>query len=128
MILFLTTDSSGNTRLRTLVVEDDATSRDALLRILGMLGYEAAGATTVAEGLQAALTTRPACLILDLMLPDGNGMEILRRIRAENLPIRVAVLTGADRPMVEQAAQLRPDALFTKPVDLTQLLTWLKAA
>ena len=62
------------------------------------------------------------------MLPDGSGMEILRRIRAEQLPIRVAILTGADKPMVDQARQLEPDALFSKPIDLSRLLTWLNAA
>ena len=113
------------TRTRTLIVEDDPTSRDALLRILKMLGFETEAATTVAAGMQA-LANEPASLILDLMLPDGNGMEILRRIRSEKLPIRVAVLTGADRPMIDQANALQPDALFTKPVDLSKLLTWLR--
>jgi DNA-binding response OmpR family regulator len=123
---FLSRDEgSSPTKTRTLIVEDDLTSRDAMLRILKMLGIEAEAAPTLREGLEA-LDRNPGALILDLMLPDGNGMEILRRIRQQKLPIRVAVLTGADRPMVEQANLLRPDALFTKPVDLTRLLTWLR--
>ena len=128
MILFLSHGTpQGHTRLRTLIVEDDPTSRDALMRILKMLGFETEAVPTVAAGMEA-LANKPAALILDLMLPDGNGMQILRRIRDQKLPIRVAVLTGADRPMIDQASALRPDAMFTKPVDLSKLLTWLRAA
>lgn len=128
MILFLSrTDAAPAVQLDTLIVEDDPSSRDALLRILSMLGFTVQGVSTLADGLRA-LDRLPTSLILDLMLPDGNGMEILRRIRAQRLPIRVAVLTGADRPMIEQATLLQPDALFTKPIDLSRLLTWLRAA
>ena len=127
VLFFSTTDSSGQTKIRALLVEDDLGSRTAMARILEMLGYDVTGVTTVAEGIKA-VEHLPDCLILDLMLPDGNGMEILRHIRQQALPIRVAVLTGADRPMIEDARRLAPDALFTKPVDLTKLLSWMQAA
>jgi two-component system OmpR family response regulator len=128
VIIFLSrAQGSSQAQERTLIVEDDATSRDAMLRILRMLGFKVEAAATMGEGMEA-LSREPATMILDLMLPDGNGMEILRRVRTEGLPIRVAVLTGADRPMIEAANRLGPDALFTKPVDLTKLLTWLRAA
>jgi DNA-binding response OmpR family regulator len=127
VILFLSRiEAAPPVQLHTLIVEDDPTSREAMLRILSMLGFAVQGVSTLAEGLRA-LDHQPASLILDLMLPDGNGMEILRRIRAQRLPIRVAVLTGADRPMIEEATLLSPDALFTKPIDLSRLLTWLRA-
>lgn len=128
MILFLASpDPQGRTRIRALVVEDDTASRESMVRIFKMLGIEAVGAINVAEGLKA-LEQQPEALILDLMLPDGSGLDILRRIREAKLPIRVAVLTGADKPMIQEAEQLKPDALFTKPVDLTKLLNWLRAA
>ena len=114
-------------KLRALIVEDDRASREAMIRILKIMGMDAHGATTLQEGF-AGLAQRPEALVLDLMLPDGNGIEILRRIRQQRLPIRVAVLSGADKPMLAEAQALRPDALFTKPVDLGRLMQWLKAA
>jgi CheY-like chemotaxis protein len=115
--------------MRTLIVEDDVSSRNALSSILTILGHEVAAAGTVADARklldavpQHAL---PATILLDLMLPDGNGMDLLKDIRARKLPIRVAILTGADLPMIEQARQHRPDEVFTKPVDAPRLLQWL---
>jgi DNA-binding NarL/FixJ family response regulator len=61
------------------------------------------------------------------MLPDGSGIEVLRAIRRRGLPIRVALLTGDDQPLIAQAQTLRLDAMFVKPVDLRSLIDWLKA-
>ena len=94
MLFFSTTDSQGQIKTRTLIVEDDLGSRTAMARILEMMGCQVSGVATVAEGIKA-IEHLPDCLILDLMLPDGNGMEILRHIRQQALPIRVAILTGA---------------------------------
>jgi DNA-binding response OmpR family regulator len=117
---------------RTLIVEDDVSSRTALASILKILGHEVATAGTVGDALLALDDVPdealPGAVLLDLMLPDGNGMEVLRQVRAQRLPLRVAILTGADLPMIEEARQLGPDAVFTKPVDAGQLLQWLHAA
>ena len=112
--------------LDALIVEDDIASRKALLQILSLQGLGASAVSNLAQARQA-LAEMPRALILDLMLPDGNGIEILREVRAARLPIRVAVLSGADRPMIAEAELLQPDAVFTKPVELTKLLQWLKA-
>jgi CheY-like chemotaxis protein len=128
MILYLSTSGAGSrSKVSALIVEDDPASRESMIKILKIMGMNAQGATTLAEGF-TALAARPEALILDLMLPDGNGIELLRRIRQEKLPIRVAILSGADKPMLTEAEALQPDALFTKPVDLTRLVKWLNAA
>ena len=111
---------------QTLIIDDDPVSREALLKIVRLIGLQATAAVSVAEGMRA-LDPPPHNVVLDLMLPDGSGIDVLRHIRHRRLPIRVALLTGAARPLIARARALQPDAVFVKPVDLRPLLDWLKA-
>jgi DNA-binding NarL/FixJ family response regulator len=65
-------------------------------------------------------------VILDLMLPDGNGASVLEHVRHVGLPTRVAVATGAGdwRSLLDEA-RLKPDAVFLKPIDFPRLVRWL---
>ena len=110
---------------RTLLVEDDPDTCEALTRILRRRGYEVECATSVRQAL-AKLETEPESIVLDLMLPDGNGVELLRHVRESGLHVRVAIATGAgDTDLMSDAILLRPDAFFTKPIDATELVSWL---
>ena len=101
-----------------LLVEDDWTSHDALRKLFRRKGWEVLSAMTVAGGL-ALLEARPDCVILDLMLPDGDGAAILRKVRSDHLPIRVVVTTGLSDPTrLRAVADLKPDAVLQKPIDL----------
>jgi DNA-binding response OmpR family regulator len=106
---------------RMLVVEDDPTTRTLLQSLFARRGWEVAIASTVADGL-AMLTPPPDLLILDLNLPDGFGTRILRWVRSENLPTRVAVMTAHDPASLGEVARLRPDAFLQKPADLAGML------
>ena len=131
MLLAMHSAGRTGTKNSTLIVEDDAASRTALSSILTILGHAVASVGTVGEALrlvEAEAGPLPGTVLLDLMLPDGNGMEVLRQIRLRKLPVRVAILTGADRPMIEEARALGPDMVFTKPVDAPRLLQWLHEA
>jgi DNA-binding response OmpR family regulator len=113
------------TSRRTLLVEDDPDTCEALTRILRRCGYEVDCATSVRQAL-SKLEAAPESIVLDLMLPDGNGIELLRHVRHFGLPVRVAVATGAgDTDLMSDAILLRPDAFFTKPIDATELVSWL---
>ncbi len=105
---------------RVLVVEDDRASRVALRRLFVARGWEVAEAATLAEGL-ASLEPPPRCVVLDLMLPDGNGLDLLRRIRSLGMRVRVVVATGASDARVEEIAGLGPDSLLRKPIDFPTL-------
>jgi DNA-binding response OmpR family regulator len=110
---------------RVLLVEDDGRSHQLLRKILVHVGCDVVSAMTQAGGL-AWLGSDLDCVILDLRLPDGDGEVILRKIRAERLAIRVAVVTAEGDPERLQAvAELGPDLLMRKPIDLPQLLHWL---
>jgi len=107
------------------VVEDDRASFTALRGILTHYGWE----VDVAESLQAALPlleAKPQVVVLDLMLPDGDGAAILSHIRAMSMSIRVVVTTGlSDSDRLEMLSKLKPDAVLYKPVLLPRLLAEL---
>jgi two-component system, LuxR family, response regulator FixJ len=114
---------------RTLVVEDDRSSRLALVQVLKLSGFEVESAKTLAEAMAKLNGWLPECIVLDLMLPDGDGSAVLAEIRARQLSIRVAVVTASsDADLLCNTAKLRPEAMFTKPIDLSALLAWLKSA
>src|SRR6185295_8010732 len=91
---------------RVLVVEDDQESYNALSKILKHVGYDTLGAPTLAEGM-TLLDKSPRFVILDLVLPDGNGKDLLKHIREQKLPIKVAIITGtADKEMLDETRVL----------------------
>ena len=95
----LPTDVTAETKV--LLVEDDAATAEFLLDNLKADGYRAAAASGVGEGLRAIEVRQPDLVLLDLMLEDGNGLELLDRLRsADGLASRldpelpVIVLSG----------------------------------
>jgi len=95
-----------------LIVDDDPAAR-ALARIFDRRGWSVESATSVAEALQK-LDPPPDCVVLDLMLPDGDGETVLRAIRARGLPTRVVIVTAtAD---LARVAALGPVTVLLKPL------------
>ena len=110
---------------RALIVEDHGTTREVLRRLLRVCGYEADAVGSIAEA-ESRLGSAER-LFLDLELTDGNGIELLRRVRSQNLPVRVAITTGSsDGPLLAEVSGLRPDAVFIKPIDFAKLVDWLQ--
>ena len=106
-----------------MIVEDDPSSRSSLGSIFSRRGWAICSAGTLSEAM--ALLDHglvPDCLVLDLVLPDGNGEEILSKIRTGGLNTRVAVCTGAQDPVnLSRVRSMNPNGLFRKPVDLAEL-------
>ena len=113
---------------RVLIVEDDEDGREALVRLCRRTGHDCSAAPNRAEALAMIVSRPPDAIVLDLMLPDGSGIEVLRVVREHAFPVRVAVVTAASNPaLLAEARRLRPDALFRKPVSLHDLRAWLDA-
>ena len=111
-------------KCRVLVVEDDALTHTTLRRVLELAGHEVEAVGTVETALRRLHDAE--CVVLDLRLPDGSGLEVLRRVRERGLPVRVAVHTGcADGALIKQVMDLKPDALFIKPFNPDDILAWL---
>src|SRR2546422_3050928 len=114
--------------MRLAVVEDNVELARLLSQGLKAEGYETDILTTAAEARAAVTTTRYAALILDLGLPDGDGLSILREIRQGNDPLPVLVLT-ARGGLHDRVSGLRSgaDDYLVKPFALEELLARLEA-
>jgi DNA-binding response OmpR family regulator len=109
-----------------LLVEDDLAARAPLAKMLRRMGFEVSEATTVAAAIRS-LNDSLDTVVLDLMLPDGDGGDVLRRIREQKLPAMTAVVTAVeDRAALDRVIALKPDAFFGKPLDLADFTDWLK--
>ena len=118
----------GAEPLRVLIVEDHDDSREALEQLCRRTGHTCMAAGNRAEALAMLIRRPPDVLVLDLMLPDGSGVELLRVVRTHHFRVRVAVVTAASDPqLLAEAKRLKPDALFRKPVDFATLRAWLDA-
>jgi DNA-binding NtrC family response regulator len=118
----------GAATQRVLVVEDDPSSRRALTLLLKLKGFEAIYAANLADAMRL-IEEEPGSVLLDLMLPDGNGSTVLEHIRTNQLPIRVAITSGASNWQAMLGhGRLKPDAFFSKPLDFDRVVLWLNDA
>jgi DNA-binding response OmpR family regulator len=115
-------------QIRILAVEDDPPIARLLSLELGRLGYALQVVGTAAEALVQARAWSPSLMLLDLGLPDRDGSEVLRELRAGNDPLPVICLTARDRP-VERVGGLRAgaDDYIVKPFDISELDARIRA-
>ena len=76
------------------VVDDDASMRTALLRLLDAAGFEARGYSSTGEFLLQPPPDRPGCLLLDLRLPGPSGLDLQAALQQQNIALPVVFLTG----------------------------------
>jgi two-component system KDP operon response regulator KdpE len=116
------------TSMRVLVVDDDLHIRRLLQSTLARGGYEAVEATTAAEALEQTGRAQPDAILLDLGLPDRDGLEIIQLIRKVTAaPILVVSARDATDQKVA-ALDLGADDYVTKPFDSDEVLARLRAA
>ena len=85
---------AGDAALSILLVDDHADSLVPLARLLRRCGYEVAAAATVSEGLEAAARRVPDVIVSDIALPDGDGCDLLHRVRHTHPAVRGVAVTG----------------------------------
>jgi DNA-binding response OmpR family regulator len=106
---------------RLLLIEDDPAIRTPLLRALRDRGHAVAAASTAMEGLRAALDDKPDLVVLDLGLPDVDGAELLRMLRAvSRVPVIVATARDAEAEIV-RVLDAGADDYLVKPFTAAQL-------
>ena len=110
-----------------LVVEDDERIRSALIRALRDRGHAVSSAGTALEGLRLAVEERPDLVVLDLGLPDMDGREMLRMLRAvSTVPVIVATARDDDESVV-RALDTGADDYVVKPFPAGQLEARIRA-
>ena len=112
-----------------LIVDDDETLSRVLRRVLIRDGYEVNEAGSVAQALEAARSLKPQLGLLDLSLPDGDGVELARRLRAEGVDCPFILITAyplrlRDQPQLGGAFA----RVLTKPLNLEELRQAIDAA
>jgi two-component system KDP operon response regulator KdpE len=113
---------------RILLVDDELPIRRALAPLLRSRGYEVDVAATGEEALQAIGSRQPDLMVLDLGLPDIDGIEVCRRVRAAlALPIIVLSARGAEPDKVD-ALELGADDYVTKPFGPDELVARIRVA
>lgn len=111
-----------------LVVEDDEAIARGLCGALATEGYEVVVASTAAAAIELARRERPALVLLDLGLPDGDGIGLCRSLKAADGEVRVIMLT-ARREEIDIVAGLDAgaDDYVTKPFRLAELFARVRA-
>jgi two-component system KDP operon response regulator KdpE len=111
-----------------LVVEDDASLQRSLVTTLRTAGYNPVGARTLAEARRARAHYKPHAVLLDLGLPDGDGLDFIGEMRSDGLT-PIVVLTARDAEALKvRALDAGADDYVTKPFGLDELLARLRAA
>jgi DNA-binding response OmpR family regulator len=114
--------------MRVLIVEDDPVLQNGLAVGLGLHGVAAEAVDTCADALAALATTAFDAVVLDIMLPDGSGFDVLRELRQRNDSVPVLLLTARDT-VADRVRGLDDgaDDYLGKPFDLDEVAARLRA-
>src|SRR5689334_6330378 len=115
-------------RPRLLVVEDDPNIVELLSASLRFAGFEVSAATNGADAVASAREARPDLVVLDVMLPDLDGFEVIRRMREGGVRTPVVFLTARDATDDKiRGLTLGGDDYVTKPFSLEELTARIRA-
>jgi two-component system, response regulator RegA len=118
-------DDSGTPR-SLLIVEDDDRLRGRLVRALAERGFETREAGDVPSALAAAREDSPEYVLVDLRMPGGSGLDVVREVKAIDPATTVVVLTGyGSIATAVEAVRLGAAEYLTKPADVDQIVASL---
>lgn len=110
-----------------VIIEDDQRIRQLVTRVLAGKGYEVDGAATALDGLHQIVQSTPDVVVLDMGLPDLDGAELLKMIRAvTDVPVIVATARSEDRDVI-RTLDAGADDYLVKPFSVEQLEARVRA-
>ena len=111
---------------RLLLIEDDTAVRGVLAKMLEGGGHEVTGAGDGTDALALIKESTFDCAIVDILLPDMDGIQLLRELRLRNMPLKVVAISGGGRgaagEYLEMATILGAAETLQKPITADQLL------
>ena len=111
---------------RIVIVDDEPDVRLAFRLYLSRAGFEVFEADSVAQGRQAMMSRSLDGVVLDLMLPDGNGLDWIGELRERNAGLAIVVMSGrGDVPTAVEAMRRGADHFLVKPVNMPELEVFL---
>jgi len=109
--------------LRVLIVDDDEGIRETMDDILSLEGYEVDQAGSGMVAIEKCQQQAYDIILLDIRMPEMNGLETLREIKKLDPDVRVIMITGFDvGDLARQALEEGAEALFRKPLDVATFL------
>lgn len=118
--------ASGTQRI--LVVDDDEFVRNLVRVILKRAGYEADAAADGGEALEKIAGFQYDLIMLDLMMPRVDGLEVIQRLSGHDSVPPIVVMTAADDSMVERIPRKFVKAIIRKPFDVSELTALVAGA
>ncbi len=107
---------------RILIIDDEKVILESLGMFLTEKGYEVRCSLTMAEGLEKIDSFKPEAVILDIRLPDGDGLDLLRKLKGRNDGAAVIMITAFhDMDTTIKAIKLGATEYITKPIDVDEL-------
>jgi DNA-binding response OmpR family regulator len=114
--------------MRALVVDDDATLTTLVRRLLEEDGYAVDVAATADDGRTLAMVNDYDAIVLDLVLPDGNGIPVIQGLRRDGKKTPIVVLTGTkDSDVTVRALDAGADDYLTKPINFGEFKARIRA-
>jgi DNA-binding NtrC family response regulator len=124
---FIQQSSVGRMKNSVLVIDDDDGVRDSCIELLRAFGFEGIAAKNGRQGLATYRQMRPAVVLTDLLLPNMDGIEIIREIRRIAPEAKIIAMSGGAKldkaDLLDSARLLGADATIPKPIDADLLLT-----
>jgi CheY-like chemotaxis protein len=114
---------------KILIVDDEPLTVEMLSTFLSLSGHQPIGALSANQTWDKLAYEEPDLVLLDIMLPDGNGLEICKKLRADgrwkNLP--VIIISAHAPPMLREATEAGANGYLAKPIKLKNLQEALRA-
>jgi len=111
--------------IRVLIIEDNLEIRENTSEILQLKGYEVITSDNGRDGIAAVLRESPDVILCDIMMPDVNGYQVIRELRANPLSEKIPfiyVTASGEKSEVKMAMELGANGYVRKPYDVKELI------
>ena len=109
-------------KAKILIVDDERDLVDAYIRLLERAGHRCVGAFGAHEAIELIDSENPDLVLTDLSLPDSNGLEVIRHLRAKSAVVPIIVMSGHNTQGMNEAARAAGANLcLLKPVSIAEL-------